>query len=238
MLKSRESQSSRSRSSSSSSSLPPSPISSSPSKSPIDKLNEVNQLVKEIETEGKEIQIKNSETPTEMQIATVDGTIVDLALESGKSFVINVGSAISSFSSYFSWSNPINNTSITATNSQDHSNAIVSSPNLKENKDGTNYTEFEVIQINWYWRQQKRILRFANDKVFRLNPFTKELRAVHKYTNIEKITVTEKNFITIFFNNETQPEYYQSQEMETILSVILSKTKHLSIPVTYVNEPM
>jgi len=96
------------------------------------------------------------------------------------------------------------------------------------------YIEFEVVQINWYWREQKRILRFADDKFFRLNPFTKELRSVHKYFTIQRIIITGNNFMTISFNDDCQPEYYKTDEMDNMVSTIHSKCE--TIPISYVNE--
>lgn len=60
--------------------------------------------------------------------------IVDKAYEAGKWCVSGVTSAFSSMTNYFIWGN-VNN--------------IEKEFNEKE----VIYTEFEVIQINWYWRR-------------------------------------------------------------------------------------
>jgi len=149
------------------------------------------------------------------QIATQEAGLVEMGMW-------YVGTAINSFANYFNKSQTTDQPS-----------------NLKEMKDekGVHYVEFEVIQVNWYWRQQKRILRFSHDKMFRLNPFTKDLRAVHKYSNIQKITITGTTFMTITFSDGNQPEYYQSGDMETIVKVIANKSRPAAnIQISFVKE--
>jgi len=149
--------------------------------------------------------------------------IVNMAFGTGIWCVKGMGSAISSVASYFNW------------------NALPpklsSAPKEYKDEKGSNYIEFEVIQINWYWRQQKRILRFSSDKFLRLNPFTQELRAVHKYHSIQTIVVHGKTFMTISFNDESQPEYYQSIDIESIVEILTSKAKpFVNIVVSYVSD--
>jgi len=92
------------------------------------------------------------------------------------------------------------------------------------------------MQINWYWRQQKRILRCSKDRFLRINPVTKELRAMHYYRTIQDIVVTGKTFITISFNDSSAPEYYQSIDIEKIIGVIVDKALPTVIPVRHVQE--
>jgi len=159
-------------------------------------------------------QLSNeSDLKSSMDLALVTGAYTRLGMR-------YVGSAISSVANYFA-STP----------------SSISSSSSNESKSFV-YVEFEVIQINWYWRQQRRVLRFSNDKFFRLNPFTKELRAVHKYLTIQRIIITGKNFMTISFTDQNQPEYYQSEKISDIVQVILSRSQLLghSIPVNYVED--
>mmetsp|Transcript_25638 Transcript_25638/g.36010 ORF Transcript_25638/g.36010 Transcript_25638/m.36010 type:complete len:302 (-) Transcript_25638:130-1035(-) len=130
---------------------------------------------------------------------------VDKAKETGKWAFSSLSAASGSFTNLTSWwaSNP-------PKNSSDH----------KPFKQNANYTEFEVDQINWYWRSQQRILRFSDDQFVRLNPFTKELRAVHNYSTITKAILTGNNFVTIYFKNQAHPEYYQTPQVDKILEIL------------------
>jgi len=151
--------------------------------------------------------------------STTDASYVIKAVETSK-WVMK--SAISSFSSYLSWNSP----------------EVVSTSPPKEYKDdkGSNYAEFEVMQINWYWRQQKRILRFSKDRFLRINPYSKELRAMHYYRTIQEIVITGKTFMTITFNDSSAPEYYQSIDLDKIVGVLLDKALPTVIPVRHVQE--
>jgi len=141
--------------------------------------------------------------------------LVGFALETGLRYVKGVSNTISN---YLSWNSV--------------GNKMVNPPKEYKDEKGISYVEFEVTQVNWYWRQQKRILRFASDKFFRLNPETRELRAVHKYSSIEKIN-RNANDMTLYYNDNSQPEYYQSNDLNSILFVLNSKTalNHITIPV-------
>jgi len=143
-----------------------------------------------------------------------DVGLVAFALETGLRYVRGVGNTISN---YLSWNS---------------GNKMINPPKEYKDEKGVSYVEFEVTQTNWYWRQQKRILRFASDKFFRLNPETRELRAAHKYSAIEKIT-RNGNDMTLFFKDSSPPEYYQSNDLNSILFVLNSKTalNHITIPV-------
>jgi len=141
------------------------------------------------------------------------GSVVGYALETGKWAISGVSTAVSSVMNYFSWgSSPIT---------------------MEPHKEFKEFAEFTVIQINWYWRQQKRILRFLKDRFSRLNPFTNELRVTHKYSTIKSISVTGKTFMTINFNDESLTEYYQTVDTDQIVQIITSK---ITIPVTFLKE--
>jgi hypothetical protein len=109
----------------------------------------------------------------------------------------------------------------------------------KELKDenGVRFIEYEVIQVNWFWRQQKRLLRFSSENFFRLNPFTREIRAVHKYSTIEELVITGKTFLSISFNDSSPTEFYQSADIERIIATIVSFSKpHTRVPVIWKQE--
>jgi len=154
--------------------------------------------------------------------STNDPGIVNKAVETSKWWMKGVSTAISSVSSYLTWNTP----------------EVVSTSPPKEYKDerGSGYAEFEVLQINWYWRQQKRILRFSKDRFLRINPYTKELRAVHYYRTIQDIVVAGKTFMTVSFTDSSTPEYYQSVDLDKIITVLTEKALPTVIPVTHVQE--
>jgi glutaredoxin len=149
--------------------------------------------------------------------------LVSKAVESSLWMMKGVSSVISSsVSSFLPWK-----TSTEASTSP-----------LKEYKDerGSNFDEFEVMQINWYWRQQKRILRFSGDRFLRINPYSKELRAVHYYRTIQDIIITGKTFMTMSFNDASPPEYYQSVNMDKIVGVLIERAYPTVIPAKYIQE--
>jgi len=150
------------------------------------------------------------------QTKDVAVNLVDKAVETGMWCMSGVGSALSSAASYFTWGNPAK---------------IPHDPKLEYKSDNL---EFEVIQTNWYWRQQRRLLRFLMDQFARINPLTHEIRSVHRYKDIDRVIITGKTILTIKFNDGSQPEYYQSVDIENIVEVLLVKSKpYANFPVTY-----
>lgn len=134
----------------------------------------------------------------------------------------------SSVSNYWNWPSSTSSSSTTSTG--------ISPPKEYKDAKGSSYSEFEVMQINWYWRQQKRILRISKDRILRINPYTKELRAMHYFRNIKEIVVSGNTFMTIYFNDSSHPEYYQSVDLDLILSKLTEKASPTVIPVSYVKE--
>lgn len=111
----------------------------------------------------------------------------------------------------------------------------LSDSNPKQFKDarGEFYIEYEVLQLNWYFRYQPRLLRFSKDKFVRINPQTKEVRALHRYNQIMKIIVNGKTLMIIKFKDPAiQPECYESNFLEQILNTILKNSVE-AIPVCY-----
>ncbi len=94
--------------------------------------------------------------------ASTEPGLVNKAVETSKWWMKGVSSAIASVSSYLSWG----------------SAEVVSTSPPKEYKDdrGSYYAEFEVMQINWYWRRTY----FSFHKMVNLHTRTKEDTALFK----------------------------------------------------------
>jgi len=76
--------------------------------------------------------------------------------------------------------------------------------------------EFHVVRTNWYWKQQKRILRITSEYLYRLDPDTMEKRATHQLKDINKIIVNS-NTITFHFQDGATSESYQCDCIDKIL---------------------
>lgn len=48
---------------------------------------------------------------------------------------------------------------------------------------------FTVIHTNWYNRQQVRILQFGDTEFKRFHPKVAEPKAIHKYTDVQKVAL-------------------------------------------------
>jgi len=79
--------------------------------------------------------------------------------------------------------------------------------------------EFEVMRTNWYWKQQKRILRITREYLYRIDPSTAQKKAAHQLKDITKISV-DKNRITFHFQDGAPPECYESESVDKIVSAL------------------
>ena len=87
--------------------------------------------------------------------------------------------------------------------------------------------EFPVMQTNWYYRQQARILRFYQNFFARVNPSNQEVRATHDYVHISKI-LKRGNTFTLQFTNSA-PEDYTSPNASSIVELFTRLVKNLIV---------
>ena len=59
---------------------------------------------------------------------------------------------------------------------------------------------------------------------------------MHYYRSIKDISITGNTFMTINFNDNSTPEYYQSVEIEKIVATIRERAQPYVIPVSYIKE--
>jgi len=83
--------------------------------------------------------------------------------------------------------------------------------------------EFEVIQINWYYRHQKRIIKISKEGYSRLDPVTRNVRIEHKFIDISKISLDKNNVLIIYFNSNQSPEYYIPKNLNEFINAFISK---------------
>jgi len=84
-----------------------------------------------------------------------------------------------------------------------------------------------VIHTNWFWKQQIRLLRFNDEEFMRVHPTTNEVKEVHRYTQVDKITITGNTFMIIYFvpTLAISPEYYESKERDLIVELITTRAQ-------------
>jgi len=93
--------------------------------------------------------------------------------------------------------------------------------------------EFRVIQINWYWRHQDRILRFFKEEFTRIEPKTHTIRETHQYKDISQVVVMNRECLNIWFHSDkTQTpvvEYYQTSKAADIVDLLISKNNRIKV---------
>lgn len=79
--------------------------------------------------------------------------------------------------------------------------------------------EFKVIQTNWYYRQQTRLLRFFQNCFVRVHPITDAVRSVHSYSDVTKVATFGASTFALEFEDAPQ-EYYQSAFTNSIVELL------------------
>jgi len=85
--------------------------------------------------------------------------------------------------------------------------------------------DIDVIQSNWYWRHQRRKLRFGDDFFVRLHPERMETRAQHKIEDVAKITVVDANNIVIYYKAFSSPDFIRAtaKDIKRIVDIITQR---------------
>ena len=59
--------------------------------------------------------------------------------------------------------------------------------------------DFDVVHTNWYWRNLRRRFRFMDNEFVRLHPTHMDVRAAHKYNDVQTITFMSKTkYVHVF----------------------------------------
>mmetsp|Transcript_29143 Transcript_29143/g.49823 ORF Transcript_29143/g.49823 Transcript_29143/m.49823 type:complete len:329 (+) Transcript_29143:22-1008(+) len=83
--------------------------------------------------------------------------------------------------------------------------------------------EYKVIQTNWYYRQQTRILRFFPEYFARVHPLTDSVRSTHDYTSIEEVKEIQPKEFMIQYKDGSPSETYQSPNTSEIVAFLNKK---------------
>lgn len=107
---------------------------------------------------------------------------------------------------------------------------------IQEQRDEQNTTEMVVIHTNWYYKQQVRILKFYTDEFVRIHPITKQIKATHKYSQVEKITIRGNTYFVLYFlpQLELAAEYYEAKERDFIVELIIKRALSFKVRVTLI----
>ncbi len=92
--------------------------------------------------------------------------------------------------------------------------------------------DFDVIQSNWYWRHQLRMLRFTSQHMIRLcPPGTSDVRAMHKYEDIKEVKLIDPTYFAITYR-EGGSDWYRTtpSDVRRICDIICLKNKNVPNP--------
>ena len=108
-------------------------------------------------------------------------------------------------------------------------------------KEENNFKQYKVIQTNWYYRSQNRIIRFdfAEKKFYRIDPYNNAIRAMHSFNHLRDLATesSSQSFRLCFIksdeeeNNLIYEDYHSSvNDFDDILlhlTLIYSERKKL-----------
>jgi len=104
--------------------------------------------------------------------------------------------------------------------------------------EGEEIKDFKVVQTNWYWRQQNRVLRFdlMNKTMYRYDPLDLSIRAIHPFSLLKDVTCYNSQYFfqLTFYKAENDPtlvyEYYTSSSSDYPLILNLLTTHSSVVP--------
>eukprot|EP01116_Phalansterium_solitarium_P010340 TRINITY_DN2502_c0_g1_i1.p2 TRINITY_DN2502_c0_g1~~TRINITY_DN2502_c0_g1_i1.p2 ORF type:complete len:347 (-),score=108.88 TRINITY_DN2502_c0_g1_i1:847-1887(-) len=174
------------------------------------------------EPEFAELRAPHRLSPPPSRATLEPYALVSTAYETGASLLSGVSSVLSSY--FAAWAS-----------AGGHAPPRGSPRKLEES-----LKDFDVIQVNWYWRQQPRTLRFFADKFQRVNAATGEVRSEHSYSAIQLMTVTGRTFLQLVFKDASPAEYYQAASVpaiaQLIIDVAVSPPNFYDVPVKRVTQ--
>eukprot|EP00010_Vexillifera_abyssalis_P008514 CAMPEP_0201545304 /NCGR_PEP_ID=MMETSP0173_2-20130828/1830_1 /ASSEMBLY_ACC=CAM_ASM_000268 /TAXON_ID=218659 /ORGANISM="Vexillifera sp., Strain DIVA3 564/2" /LENGTH=548 /DNA_ID=CAMNT_0047953665 /DNA_START=23 /DNA_END=1669 /DNA_ORIENTATION=+ len=88
--------------------------------------------------------------------------------------------------------------------------------------------DFLVVHQNWYWRNLHRIFRFTDDSIMRIHPTHKDVRAIHRYDTVEKISVTDESNIVIQYTDGSSPDYIRAnpEAVRQMITIMMKKSNN------------
>lgn len=87
--------------------------------------------------------------------------------------------------------------------------------------------EFLLINTNWYGRSLHRIFRLTDTCIQRIHPETKQVRAEHAYSVLEKIECTDECNIILHYNDGSYADYIKGpkKDMDRFIQLIQTRTE-------------
>lgn len=84
--------------------------------------------------------------------------------------------------------------------------------------------EFWVVQVNWYYRRQSRVLQFFERIFRRINPINNTVRAVRPYSDIKSfLWEAEKDSLTITYSDHSK-DFFETTQGQAITEILKAKT--------------
>jgi len=86
-------------------------------------------------------------------------------------------------------------------------------------------TEFDVVHTNWYWRNQRRKLRFSDKGFMRLHPVHNDVRSAHSYEEVEVVEAKSPTCL-VFKYKSTSTDWISCSEKDlpAIVSILRAKS--------------
>jgi len=87
--------------------------------------------------------------------------------------------------------------------------------------------DIDVIHTNWYYRHQLRTFRFTEEDVFRLRPGYNDVRAVHKYEEIQLLDRVDATNLIISYKDKSSPDYIRAppNDIKRIRDIVSKNSK-------------
>jgi len=93
------------------------------------------------------------------------------------------------------------------------------------------HIEFDIVHTNWYSRRLRRKLRFLDQVFVRIHPKHGDIRAAHKYSEIEFITMTDSTTLVFNYTTGASPDWIHCtpHDLPVILNILKQKVPDRTI---------
>jgi len=93
------------------------------------------------------------------------------------------------------------------------------------------FVDIPVVHCNWYWRHLERTFRFTDTEFYRVHPRHNDVRAAHKYSTVDMITVESPQNIIIRYKDGSSPDYLRSTQtnISNIVKIIAEKSPDIRV---------
>jgi len=91
--------------------------------------------------------------------------------------------------------------------------------------------DFDVIHTNWYSRRLRRKMRFLELVFVRIHPKHGDVRAAHKYSEIDYLTMADPTTLVFNYHTGASPDWiqYTAHALPLVLTILRQKLPHLRI---------